>query len=90
MNIKNSIVTAGVIGLFLSCTTNPFTGNKTLALVSNSSLFPTAFAQYDQFLTENNVITGTSDSDMIQRSRSTNCCSSRTLAKCKWSSRIFR
>ncbi|MCK8479916.1 M48 family metallopeptidase [Psychroserpens algicola] len=67
MRIKNKIVAAGVIALFLSCTTNPFTGNKTLALVPNSQLFPTAFAQYDQFLTENNVITGTSDADMIQR-----------------------
>ncbi|WP_204345913.1 M48 family metallopeptidase [Psychroserpens algicola] len=67
MRIKNNIVAAGVIALFLSCTTNPFTGNKTLALVPNSQLFPTAFAQYDQFLTENNVITGTSDADMIQR-----------------------
>jgi predicted Zn-dependent protease len=38
-----------------------------LALVPNSQLFPTAFAQYDQFLTENNVITGTSDSEMIKR-----------------------
>ncbi|WP_028873473.1 M48 family metallopeptidase [Psychroserpens burtonensis] len=67
MNIKKNIVTVGVIVLFLSCATNPFTGNKTLALVPNSQLFPTAFAQYDQFLTENNVITGTSDSEMIKR-----------------------
>ncbi|WP_052466947.1 M48 family metallopeptidase [Psychroserpens damuponensis] len=67
MNIKNNIVAAGVIALFLSCTTNPFTGNKTLALVSNSELFPTSFAQYDQFLTENNVVTGTSDAEMITR-----------------------
>jgi predicted Zn-dependent protease len=67
MNIKNNIVTIGVIALFLSCTTNPFTGNKTLALVPNSQLFPTAFAQYDQFLTENNVITGTADAEMIKR-----------------------
>jgi predicted Zn-dependent protease len=67
MNIKKNVVTVGIIALFLSCTTNPFTGNKTLALVSNSQLFPTAFAQYDQFLTENNVITGTADSEMIKR-----------------------
>ncbi|MFT4803505.1 MAG: putative Zn-dependent protease [Psychroserpens sp.] len=67
MNIKKNIVTLGMIVLFLSCATNPFTGNKTLALVPNSQLFPTAFAQYDQFLTENNVITGTSDSEMIKR-----------------------
>lgn len=67
MSKKNNIVTLGIIALFLSCTTNPFTGNKTLALVPNSQLFPTAFAQYDQFLTENNVITGTADAEMIKR-----------------------
>ncbi|MEH6537472.1 MAG: M48 family metallopeptidase [Psychroserpens sp.] len=67
MNIKNKIVAIGALALFLSCATNPFTGKKTLALVSNSQLFPTAFAQYDQFLTENNVITGTADSEMIKR-----------------------
>ena len=38
-----------------------------MALVPNSQLFPTAFAQYDQFLNENKVVTGTSDSEMIQR-----------------------
>ncbi|WP_460218726.1 M48 family metallopeptidase [Psychroserpens sp. MEBiC05023] len=67
MSIKNKIVATGIIALFLSCTTNPFTGNKTLALVSNAQLFPTAFAQYDQFLTENKVVTGTADADMIKR-----------------------
>ncbi len=67
MKFKNNLVALGVIALFLSCTTNPFTGNKTLALVPNSQLFPTAFAQYDQFLTENNVVTGTADAEMIKR-----------------------
>ena len=67
MNLKNKIIALGAITLFLSCSTNPFTGKKTLALVSNSQLFPTAFAQYDQFLTDNNVITGTKDADMIKR-----------------------
>ncbi|MCD2259346.1 M48 family metallopeptidase [Psychroserpens luteolus] len=67
MRIKNNIVLIGTIALFLSCTTNPFTGKKTLALVPNSQLFPTAFAQYNQFLTENNVVTGTADADMIKR-----------------------
>ncbi|MGS2726375.1 M48 family metallopeptidase [Psychroserpens sp. BH13MA-6] len=67
MRIKNKLVAIGTIALFLSCATNPFTGKKTLALVPNSQLFPTAFAQYDQFLTENNVVTGTSDAEMIKR-----------------------
>jgi len=63
MSIKNKIVAIGALALFLSCATNPFTGKKTLALVPNSQLFPTAFAQYDQFLTENNVVTGTADAE---------------------------
>lgn len=67
MKIKNSIVTLFVVTLFLACTTNPFTGKQTMALVPNSQLFPTAFAQYTQFLGENKVITGTTQSEMISR-----------------------
>jgi len=55
------------ITLIFSCASNPFTGKKTLALVPNSQLFPTAFSQYSQFLTENKVVTGTSDANMITR-----------------------
>lgn len=53
--------------LIVACATNPFTGKKTIALVPNSQLFPTAFAQYNQFLNENNVVTGTKDAEMIKR-----------------------
>ena len=53
--------------LCFSCATNPFTGKKTLAFVPNSQLFPTAFAQYDQFLGDNKVITGTAQAEMITR-----------------------
>lgn len=67
MKYKTTIVAFLTLALFLSCATNPLTGNKTLAFVSNSQIFPSAFAQYDQFLSENNVINGTSDSEMIQR-----------------------
>ncbi len=67
MKFKNIIVTLFVVTLFLACTTNPFTGKQTMALVPNSQLFPTAFAQYDQFLTENNVLRGTRDAEMITR-----------------------
>ncbi|MGV6832314.1 MAG: M48 family metallopeptidase [bacterium] len=67
MKFKNTIVAFGTIALFLSCATNPFTGNKTLAFVSNAQLFPMAFQQYDQFLTENNVVKGTADAEMITR-----------------------
>lgn len=67
MKYKKSIITLSAALLFLSCATNPFTGNKTLALVSNSELFPTAFAQYDEFLSENKVIKGTKDAEMVKR-----------------------
>ena len=67
MNFKNTFVLFGLIALIFSCATNPFTGKKTMALVPNSQLFPTAFAQYDQFLTENKVITGTKNAAMITR-----------------------
>ena len=63
---KSTIVVASLV-IFLSCATNPFTGKQTMALVPNSQLFPTAFAQYDQFLTENKVIKGTSDAAMVTR-----------------------
>jgi len=65
MNLKNKIVAFGAVIMFLSCATNPFTGKKTLALVPNSQIFPTAFAQYDQFLSENNVVKGTADAKMV-------------------------
>ncbi|MDC1324843.1 M48 family metallopeptidase [Flavobacteriaceae bacterium] len=50
-----------------TCATNPFTGNKTLAFMPNSQLLPMAFAEYDQFLTDNKVLKGTSDAEMITR-----------------------
>jgi predicted Zn-dependent protease len=67
MKVKNTVLTLAITTLVFSCATNPFTGKKTMALVSNSQLFPTAFAQYTQFLTENKVVTGTSDAKMITR-----------------------
>ncbi len=67
MNIKNTLILFGLVVIIFSCATNPFTGKKTMALVPNSQLFPTAFAQYDQFLTENKVVKGTKDAAMITR-----------------------
>ncbi|MXN93185.1 M48 family metalloprotease [Flavobacterium sp. Sd200] len=51
--------------LIVACSTNPFTGKKDLNFVSNNQIFPTAFAQYDQFLKENKVIKGTSQAQMV-------------------------
>ncbi len=50
----------------LSCTTtNVFTGEKTLKPIANEQIFPAAYSQYDQFLNENNVVTNTPESRMI-------------------------
>lgn len=51
----------------MGCATNPLTGKSTLALVDNSSIFPSAFQQYDTFLKENKVINGTADAKTVER-----------------------
>jgi len=38
-----------------------------MAFVGNSELFAMAFQEYDQFLSENKVITGTDDANMVER-----------------------
>lgn len=65
--MKRLILTAVVFLAVAACKTNPFTGKSTLNFYPNSQIFPMAFAQYDQFLTENKVITGTSDAEMITK-----------------------
>jgi predicted Zn-dependent protease len=49
----------------LSCATNPFSGQKTLALTPNSQIFPAAFQQYNQFLSTNKVVSGTKDANRV-------------------------
>jgi predicted Zn-dependent protease len=65
--MKRFILTASIFLAVAACKTNPFTGKSTLNFYPNSQIFPMAFAQYDQFLGENKVITGTSDAQMITR-----------------------
>lgn len=67
MRSKKNVLAIGTLLLFLSCATNPYTGKQTMALVPNSQLFPTAFQQYSQFLSENKVIKGTADTEMVTR-----------------------
>jgi predicted Zn-dependent protease len=38
-----------------------------MAFVSNSELFPMAFQQYEEFISENKVITGTPEAEMVER-----------------------
>jgi predicted Zn-dependent protease len=64
---KSLIISAiGVLAIAYSCATNPFTGKKTMALVPDSEIFPSAFQQYGQFLAENKVISGTKDAIRVE------------------------
>jgi len=67
MKTKQLFTLMLTVVLVCACKTNPFTGKKTLNFVSNDQLFPLAFQQYNQFLSENNVITGTTDANMVKR-----------------------
>ena len=52
--------------LVASCAKNPFTGKSTMAFVPNNQIFPSAFQQYNQFLSENKVIKGTAEAKKIE------------------------
>lgn len=67
MKLNKVILSLVIVAFASSCATNPFTNKKTMAFVGNDQLFPTAFAQYNQVLTESKVITGTKDAEMITR-----------------------
>jgi len=64
---KIAVILIGIILLVIGCVTNPLTGKSTMALVGNSQLFPMAFSQYEEFLKEHKVITGTPDALMVER-----------------------
>ncbi|GLB50247.1 M48 family metallopeptidase [Neptunitalea lumnitzerae] len=63
--MKKIAIIATVFWVVLSCKTNPFTGSSTLNFYPNSQIFPTSFAQYDDFLSQNKVVKGTADAQMI-------------------------
>lgn len=66
MKVRVKIILLATLALVVSCAKNPFTGKSTMAFVSNSQIFPMAFQQYNTFLTENKVITGTTDANRIE------------------------
>src|SRR5690606_2240986 len=65
--MKRLLLTLSIFLAVVSCKTNPFTGKNTLNFYPNSQVFPMAFAQYDQFLGESKVVTGTSQAQMITK-----------------------
>jgi predicted Zn-dependent protease len=60
------IAAVSIIALFFSCAQNPFTGQQSLNFVPNSQLFPSSFQQYDVFLKENKVISGTLEAKRVE------------------------
>lgn len=66
MSYKKYTIGFLAVALVISCAKNPFTGKSTLALVSNSEILPSAFQQYNQFLSENKVITGTAEAKKVE------------------------
>jgi predicted Zn-dependent protease len=66
--MKKRIIVLLLTAVLLStCVSNPLTGKSTMALVNNSELFPMAFQEYEQFLSEHKVVTGTADARMVER-----------------------
>ncbi|HEX8269526.1 MAG TPA: M48 family metallopeptidase [Flavobacterium sp.] len=64
--MKQTFLIAVCLAMVVSCTTkNPFTGKNNLNFVSNEQLFPSAFQQYNQFLSEAKVVSGTADAKMV-------------------------
>ena len=53
--------------LFTACNRNPITGQSNMAFVSNSVLFPISFRQYEEFISENTIVKGTPEAEMVQR-----------------------
>jgi predicted Zn-dependent protease len=64
--ISGTAVIAAVL-IVIACATNPYTGKKTLALVDNDSLLASSFNQYQVFLDESDVITGTPEAALVER-----------------------
>lgn len=57
-----------IVSFVYSCKVNPFTGKSTLNMYQSSNqIFPMAFQEYETFLSQNEVIKGTKESEMITR-----------------------
>jgi predicted Zn-dependent protease len=65
--MKNLRIPVIIFLILAGCATNPLTGKSTMALVGNSELFPSAFQQYEEFLSENTVVSGTAEAQMVER-----------------------
>lgn len=67
MKLRRVLIGVMTIFLVMACKTSPFTGKQTLNAYSNEEIFPLAFQQYNEFLSQNQVVTGTEESRMVKR-----------------------
>jgi len=51
----------------VACATVPVTGRRQLSLIPRRDLLAMSFSQYDQFLSEHPVVTGTPEAQMVER-----------------------
>jgi predicted Zn-dependent protease len=69
--MKKPVLILGAVlitgGFIAACVTNPLTGKSTMALVGNPELFSSSFQQYDEFLSEHQVITGTAEARLVEQ-----------------------
>ncbi len=66
MKLKQITIVLSFFLMVAACKTNPFTGEKNLNFYPNSQIFPASFQQYNQVLSENEIVTGTAESRMIK------------------------
>jgi predicted Zn-dependent protease len=65
--MKKLVLLFSIIFALAGCATNPLTGKHTMALVNNNSLLASSFQQYEEFLRDSTVITGTPEAQMVER-----------------------
>lgn len=67
--MKKIFFLLGFAGIFAGCTTNAVTGRKQLSLFSEATLQQEALTQYQSFLSQNKVVTSSSnrDAEMVKR-----------------------
>ena len=65
--IGRELLVLAAVTVVIACATVPVTERRQLRLIPRSELLAMSFSQYDQFLSENPLISGTSEARMVER-----------------------
>lgn len=60
-------VTAAVVLMLTACATVPMSDRRQLQLIPQAELLEMSYSQYDEFLAEHTVVTGTAEAEMVER-----------------------